>query len=126
MDNRLRGQNDILEDALHSYPASSMPRSITADVMARIQTVPAPRFQLTRNDAILALVLTAVFSAIIFGFQSLPPHILLQLRIQGILLWQSFLVNFRWLIPTLFFGLAALLAALTLPSLYKMTMDRGR
>lgn len=103
-----------------------MPRSITRDVMARIQGTPAPRFRFTRNDYLLTFVLTVVFSSIVFGLQFLPGHIVLQLRIQGILIWQSLLVNARWMVPALFFGLAGLLAALTLPSLYKMAMDHRR
>ena len=119
-------EDTIIEDALQSQPLAPMPRSITADVMARIQKQPAPRFQFTRNDFILAFALTVVFSAIFFAFQVLPPHVLLQLRIQSILLWQGIIVNARWLVPTVFFGLAALLAAIALPTLYQMTMDNRR
>jgi hypothetical protein len=127
MDDRLiPTQNDRIEDALRSYPPASMPRSITGDVMARLQTTPAPRFQLTRNDMILAVVLTLVFNSIIFGLQFLPGHVVLQIRIQGILAWQAFLVNMRWLLPTLLFGSAAVLAAVIVPILYRMTMDGRR
>jgi hypothetical protein len=125
-DNLIPTHNDRVEDALRSYPPASMPRSISGDVMARLQTAPAPRFQLTRNDLILAVVLTAVFSSIIFGLQFLPGPMVLQIRIQGILAWQAFLVNMRWLLPALLFGSAAVLAALTVPILYRMTLDRGR
>jgi hypothetical protein len=125
-DNLIPTHNDRVEDALRSYPPASMPRSITGGVMARLQTTPAPRFQLTRNDLILAVVLTAVFSSIIFGLQFLPGPMVLQGRIQGILAWQAFLINMRWLLPALLFGSAAVLAALTVPILYRMTMDRGR
>lgn len=119
-------EDALIEDALKSQTLAPMPRSITADVMSRIQTTPAPRFQLTRNDFILAIVLTIVFSAIFFGLQTLPPYASAQLRIQGILLWQSILVNVRWLVPTVLFGLAALLAGLTIPALLQMTVDRRR
>jgi hypothetical protein len=125
-DNLIPTQNDRIEDALRSYPTASMPRGITGEVMARIQIAPAPRFQLTRNDLILAVVLTVVFSSIIFGLQFLPGPMVLQIRIQGILAWQAFLVNMRWLLPALLFGSAAVLAALTIPILYRMTLDRGR
>jgi hypothetical protein len=125
MDKYLK-QDAQIEDALKSQPLAPMPRSITADVMARIQKTPAPRFTFTRNDYILTIALTIVFSAIFFALQSLPGHVLIQLRIQGILLWQDLLVNARWLVPTLFFGLAAVLAAITLPTLYQMTMDHRR
>ena len=93
------GQNLIIEDALRSYPMATLPKSVTELVLARIRTEPMPRFQLTRNDYVLAVALTLVLGAIMFGFQSLPPYILLQIRIQGILLWQSFLVNYRWIVP---------------------------
>lgn len=121
MDDRLSPHlDDILEDALRSQPVIPMPRSITGDVMAHIQGAMVPRFQFTRNDYLLTLVLIVVFSSIIFGLQFIPGHIVLQLRIQGILIWQSLLVNARGILPVLFFGLAALLAGLTLPSLYKI------
>lgn len=92
-------QNLIIEDALRSYPIATMPKSITEFVLARIHAEPAPRFQLTRNDYVLAVVLSLVFGVILFALQSLPPQALLQIRIQGVLLWQSFLVNYRWLLP---------------------------
>ena len=56
-------------------------------------------FKLTRSDYLLAVALSLVLGAILFGFRSLPPHAFIQIRIQGILLWQSFLVNYRWLVP---------------------------
>jgi len=92
-------QNLIIEDALRSYPMARMPEGIAGLVLARIRMEPAPRFKLTRNDYVLAVVLSLVLSAIFFALQSLPPHTLIQFRIQGILLWQSFLVNYRWLLP---------------------------
>lgn len=116
----------LVEDALRSEPVSPMPRSITGDVMARIQGTQAPRFQFSRNDYLLTLILTIVFSSIFLGLQFLPDYIVLQLRIQSILIWQSLLVNARWLVPALFLGLAGALAALTLPTLYRMTMDYRR
>ena len=92
-------QNEIIEDALRSYPLVIMPKDITESVMARLYNEPAPRFQITRTDFILAIVFTLVLGAIILGFRFLPPIVVLQMRIQGILIWQSFLVNYRWLLP---------------------------
>lgn len=125
MDKHLK-EDAWIEDALKSQTLAPMPRSITADVMARIQKSPAPRFRLTRNDYVLAVVLALTVGAVFFAMQSLPGHTLLQLRILGILLWQKFLVNARWLVPTLLFGLAALLAGLTIPALIQMTTNRQR
>lgn len=101
MDNLLtpNEQDQIIEDALHSLPLARMPRDITESVMTRLYNEPAPRFQITRTDYILAIVLTLVLGGIILGFQFLPPIVVLQLRIQGILLWQSFLVNYHWFVP---------------------------
>ena len=127
MPDRLTPTSDqLVEDALRSHPVSPMPRSITGDVMARIQAAPAPRFQFTRNDYLLTLVLTIVFSSVILGLQYLPEHLVLQLRIQCILIWQILLVNARGLVPAIFFGAATVLAALTIPTLYKMTQDHRR
>lgn len=92
-------QENMIEDALRSYPLAKMPRDITPSVMSRVHREPATRFQITRMDYVLAIVLTMVLGSIMLGFQSLPTIALLQMRIQGILLWQSVLVNYRWLLP---------------------------
>jgi len=118
MDNRLK-QDALIEDALNSQPPAEMPRSITSDVMARIQTDTRPSL-VTWNDFILSLVLALSVSAVIFAVQNLPPIMLAKLRIQGILLYQDILVNARWLVPSLLFGAAAFLSALTIPSLIQM------
>jgi hypothetical protein len=126
MDKHLE-QDAQIEDALRSQPLAPMPRSITVDVMTRIQATDAKRPALvTWSDFALSFVIASCLAALWFATQNLPPILLAKIRIQGILLYQEFLVNSRWLIPDLFFGLAALLAALTIPTLYKMTMDRRR
>jgi len=117
MDNRLK-QDALIEDALKSQPLAPVPRSITANVMARIQADKRPAL-FTWYDFGLSLVIALCLGALFFTVQSLPPVILIKLRIQGILLYQDFLVNMRWLIPAIFFGLAALLSALTIPYLRK-------
>ena len=124
MDNRLK-QDAQIEDALKSYPLAEMPRSVTLDVMARIQKDTRPAL-ITWNDFALSLVLALSISAVFFAVQSLPPIMVAKIRIQGILLYQDFLVNARWLVPSLLFGLAALLSALTIPNLIRMTMNHGR
>src|SRR5215216_4364005 len=117
-------ENALIENALKSQPLAPMPRSITMDVMARIQTADAKRPAImTWSDFGLGSVVASCVAALWFASQNLPPILLAKLRIQSILLYQDFLVNSRWLVPTLFFGFAALLAALTIPSLLKMTMD---
>jgi len=113
----------LIEDALKSEPLALMPRSITADVMMRIQTKERPTL-ITWSDFGLSFVIASCISALWFASQNLPPVLLAKLHIQGILLYQDLLVNSRWLVPTLFFGLAALLAALTVPTLIKLTVDR--
>ena len=112
-------QNLIIEDALRSYPMAAMPKSVTDLVLARIHTEPALRFKLTRNDYLLAVALSLVLGAMLFGFRSLPPHTFIQIRIQGILLWQSFLVNYRWLVPLTSIMLGAFLAGLAFFQLLK-------
>jgi hypothetical protein len=122
MDNRLK-QDTLIEDALQAQTLAPMPRSITADVMARIQADKRPVF-LTWLDFALSLVIAVCVGALFLTVQSLPPIILVKLRILSILLYQDFLVNMRWLVPGFFFGVAALLSTLTLPALFKMTSDR--
>ena len=120
-------EDALMEDALKSQTLAPMPRSITQDVLNRIQTADAKRPAiLTWSDFALSFVIAACFAAVWFASQNLPPILLVKLRIQGILLYQDFLVNARWLIPAVTFGLAALLAALTIPTLFKMAVDRRR
>jgi hypothetical protein len=120
MDNALtpEQQTALLEEALHTYPISPMPREITLDVMARIQSAPAPRpFRLTWNDFFVSLVLAICIGAVWFSLQNLPPLVIAQIRKESILLYQQILVNARWLIPALSFAFAAFFAALTIPYL---------
>jgi hypothetical protein len=124
MDNRLE-QDALIEDALKNYPLAPMPRNITPNVMARIQVEKRPVL-ITWNDFVIALVIALTLGALFITAQSLPPIALAKLRIQGILLYQDFIVNARWLVPTLFFGLAALFTSFAIPPLLKMTADRGR
>lgn len=120
MDNPLtpEQQDFVIEGALHTYPLVPMPRDISADVMARIQTAPAPRpFRLAWNDMILGIVLSLCIGAVWFSLNNLPPLIVAQIRKESILLYQQIIVNARWLLPTLFFGLAGFFTALTIPYL---------
>ena len=126
MDQKLK-QDALIEDALKSQPFATMPRSITTDVMSRIQSAEARRPAiLTWSDLGLSFVIASCVAALWFAAQNLPPILFAKLRIQGILLYQDFLVNSRWLVPALLFGLAALLAAITIPTLFRMTMDHRR
>ena len=118
-------QDAVLEDALRSQPLAGMPRSITADVMVRIQPKPRPAL-VTWSDFVLSAVIATCLAAFWFAAQNLPPILIAKLRMQGILLYQDFLVNSRWLVPALFFGMAAFLAALTIPTLIKLTVDSRR
>ena len=124
MDNRLK-QDALIEDTLKSQPLAPMPRSITVDVMARIQKDTRPAI-LTWSDFALSAVIASCITALWFASQNLPPILLAKIRIQGILLYQDFLVNARWLVPAVMFGLAAVLAALTIPTLIQMTTNRQR
>ena len=118
MDNRLK-QDALIEDALKSYPLAPMPRDITLNVMARIQKNSRPAF-VTWSDLVLSFVITACIAALWFATLNLPPILLAKIRIQGILLYQDFLVNARWLVPAAMFGLATLLSSLTIPALIQM------
>ena len=127
MDHRLTPEEkDILiEDALKTIPLAPMPRSITVNVMARIQKDIRPKL-ITWDDFALSLVIALCIGALFVTAQSLPPILVVKIRVQGILLYQDILVNIRWLVPAMFFGFASLLAGLTIPTLLKMTVDRRR
>lgn len=122
MDDRLK-PDALIEDALKSYPLAPMPRDITMNVMARIQKDTRPVL-VTWSDLVLSFVIAACVAALWFATQNLPPILLAKIRIQGILLYQDFLVNSRWLIPATMLGLAALLAVLTIPAMVQITMKR--
>jgi hypothetical protein len=120
MDNPLtpKNQNIVIEGALHTYSMAPMPRDITADVMSRIQTIPTPRpFRLTWSDLVLSIIISLCIGAVWFSLNNLPPIVVAQIRKESILFYQYILVNARWLLPALAFGLAAFLSALTLPYL---------
>lgn len=111
-------KNNLVEDALHTYPVAPMPRDITANIIRRIQTTPAPRpFRLAWSDLALGMVFSLCIGAVWYALGQLPPMVVAQLHKQTILFYQHILVNGRWLIPAIFFGLAAFFAALTLPYL---------
>ena len=120
MDNRLTPEKEsaIIEDALKNVSLAPMPRSITMDVMSRIQKDVRPAL-VTWNDFALSLAIALCIGALFFTVQSLPPILLTKIRIQGILLYQDFLVNVRWFVPTVLFGLAAFLSASTIPYLQR-------
>ena len=126
MDQPLK-QDAQIENALKTEPLAAMPRSVTPNVMARIQTANAKRLAIiTWSDFGLSSVVAACIAAFWFAAQNLPPILLAKMRMQGILLYQDLLVNQHWLVPALMFGLATVLAAITIPTLYKMTMDHRR
>ena len=79
MDNRLK-QDALIEDALNSQPLAPMPRSITVDVMSRIQKDVRPKL-ITWNDFGLSLVIALCIGAIFFTMQSLPPIMVAKLRV---------------------------------------------
>ncbi len=128
MDNPLtpEKQNIVIEDALHTYPLASMPRDLTADVMARIQTIPVSHpFRLTWSDLALSIVISLCIGAIWFSLNQLPPILVAQIRKESILFYQHLLVNARWLIPAISFGLAGFLSALTIPYLRRELMKKS-
>ena len=66
---------------------------------------------------LLGSVLVSCMAALWFSLQNLPPLVVAQIRKESILLYQQVIVNSRWLVPALSFGLAAFFAALTIPIL---------
>jgi hypothetical protein len=120
MDNPLTPENQdrVIEEALHTYPMASMPRDITADVLKRIQTLPAPHpFRITWSDLALSFMIALSLGALWFSLQQLPPIMVAMIRKESILFYQHLLVNARGLIPVISFCLAGFLAALTIPYL---------
>ena len=107
MDNRLTPEqkDELIESALHDLSFASLPRDLTADVMSRVRITPMPRFRLEWRDALLSLAIALCILAAWIGIRSLPALVVVQIRIQGILLWQKFLVNAFWLVPSVCFAI---------------------
>ena len=118
MDNRLI-QDALIEDALKSQPLAEMPRSVTINVMSRIQNDHRPAI-FTWQDVLSGAVLALCMAALWFTYQNLPPIVLLKMHNQGILIYQALLINSRWMMPALMFGAASVLAAVTVPLLFQM------
>lgn len=126
MDNPLtpEKQDTLIEDALRTLPLASLPRDITTDVLAQIQTVPARRgFRLSWSDLLLGIVLAVSVTAIWFSLKNLPPVVVAQIRKESILFYQYLLINARWLMPAASFGLAAFLALITIPYLRQQLLE---
>jgi hypothetical protein len=95
-----------------------MPYDITAEVMARIQAVPASRpFHLAWSDLLLGIVCSLCIGALLFSLNHLPPLAAALLRKDAILLYQQILVNARWLLPVFLFAMEGFFAAFILPYL---------
>lgn len=127
MDNCLttEQQNALIEDVLKSQSLARMPHDLTASVMARIQVSERPAL-ITWNDFAVALVIVLTIGTLFITARYLPPIALMKIRIQGILLYQTLILNAYWLVPALLFGVAALFAGFSIPLLLKMTADDGR
>ena len=123
MDPRLE-QDALIEDALKSQLLVPMPRSITLDVMYRIQTDKRPQL-VNWNDFGFSLVIASCIASLWFAFVNLPPIALAKLRIQGILLYQDFLVNADWLIPSLLFGMSSVLIVFVIGYFLKNLKTNG-
>lgn len=119
MDHRLtpEEENAIIEDALKNLQLAPMPFDITASVMTRIHKDEQRPALITRNDLLISLVIALCIGALLFASRNLPPLLVMEIRKQTILAYQAFLVNSRWLVPSMMFGLAAFFAALTIPYL---------
>jgi hypothetical protein len=129
MDNPLtpENENSLLEDAFETFPLASMPRDISMNVLRRIQSSPSPpRFRLAWSDLALAVALALSIAAVWFSLQNLPPLMAAQVHKTSILFYQYVLVNARLLIPTVSFGLAAFLSALTIPYLRQELTRQSR
>jgi len=124
MDSRLN-HDLLIEDALKSQPLAEMPRSVTVNVMSRIQKDRRPTI-FTWQDVLSGMVLGLCMVALWFTYQNLPPLVLLKIHNQGILLYQALLINSRWMIPALMFGAASVFAAATVPLLFQMLSRRQK
>jgi len=123
MDDHLK-QDAIIEDALHSQSMAKMPRSIKTDVMSRIQKDKRPSI-FTWKDIVLAFGLVFSFRALLYALQNLPPILLAKLRIQGILVYQEFLIGSHSFGESLSYAVLAVFSILFLQYLYRLVTNKG-
>ena len=122
MDHKLtpQKQDSLVEQALKTLPLEPLPGDVTPQVIARIKKDSRPAV-LGWRDLMLVAVIAGCIWALWFAIRHLPSIILEKFHIQGILLYQGYLVNARWLFPVLLLGLALLLVALIIPFVHSRT-----
>ena len=86
--------DDLIEDALRTYPLAEPPAHFSQGVMQRIgprakSAPPMPRFRLTWMDCALGFFLALLTAVVLFTWACLPPMVLLQLEFQ----WQVLQVS---------------------------------
>lgn len=117
MDNYLN-QEALIENELKAIPLVEMPYSITANVISHIKKEAQPTL-VTWNDFALSFVIALTIVSLWFTVINLPPILLAKIKIQGILLYQDFLVNSDWLVPSLLLSTASILIVLVIGYLFK-------
>jgi hypothetical protein len=83
--------DDPIAEAARSYPSAETPVNFSAGVMARLQALPAnvrPRFRLSWFDWAISLFTTGMAGIGFLVWQSLPPQVVAQLQMTGILFVQ--------------------------------------
>ena len=79
--------DELIEDALHSYPLAEVPPNFTVQIMRQIQkTQPAPKFRLTWMDYALGLFLCLLPMTGIMAWAFLPWQIFARLQYQWLML----------------------------------------
>ncbi len=114
MNEPLRDEMDVVEDALRTWPRAQTPRGLSRRVLQRIEKTPraAIGFRLTWLDVALGLFTVSIPPVLLFIWNSLPLTILMRLQFQI-----SVLQNTPGTQEILFltvFGAVALLVLLTL------------
>jgi hypothetical protein len=94
--------DDLIEDALRTYPLADVPPNFSKNVMRRVNATanPAPRFRLTWMDYALGFFLTLLPAVGFVIWASLPRLAVLHLEFQ----WQ--VLQASGFLPVLAFSLA--------------------
>lgn len=102
-----RQAHAIVEAALQTYPRVQAPSRFAVKVMARVrgEPVPAvtrPKFQFPWLELLVSMLSAVTMGIVWLVWHILPPVYLVQLRVQGLILWQQ--AGLGMLLAVIFLG----------------------
>ncbi|MEW6404078.1 MAG: hypothetical protein AB1649_19965 [Chloroflexota bacterium] len=119
--------NEIVEDALQTWPVAEVPQGFSRRVLQRIEAAPQPKikFQFTWLDYALGLFTVSMPVLALLVWALLPDLFILRMTYRALLLWNSPQYQLAW--GYTLFGIAGLLTFVLLAGIlfaYTSAMNR--